>query len=262
LPYLELMRFQMKPVILITLHRRYHELEKTINNLISKKRFFKECPSIYVIWADPEPCRYWFLDDLVKTSKIEGLITRHVLPEENGKNPTSFYESHNIRIGLETIFRKYPNSYCIVQASDVLIKEYAIHLIQEQIFLHANAVVFYWSNKYNPYAFHTNFFAVTSDSSYWPPFADFKTQDVLERLWYKNLESKNLLNKIFKYVNHNETCFMHEHISESLKEFVKKSVFHASRICLNIKGHLSFHKIILNFFRCIFLGDCNGKNNC
>lgn len=249
----------MKPVILITLHRRYHEFVKTIKNIYSKIEYFSERPSIFVVWADPEPGRYWLLDSFLKNNLIESIILRHVLLDENGKTPTTFYESHNIRIGLENVFRTYPNCYCIVQASDITVTEYGFHLIETEMNRGASAIAFPWINT-NFGAFHTNLFCVTNDKSIWPPFADKKSRDVLERLWYKDLERKNLLKKFTNISNYNNSVFLHEHITESLEQFPIKPALSYNQLNLNIEGTVNILQIVLNFFRCIFIGDCNGKN--
>ena len=258
--YLELMRFQMKPVILITLHRRYHELLNTLKNINLNTRFFKEKPSIFLIWADPEPGMYWFINQFLQNKTIEFLINRYVLPNENGKNPTTFYESQNIRLGLENVFRKYPNAYCIVQASDITIKEYGFYLIENEMNNGANAIVFDWQNKFNAKSFHTNCFSVINDKDLWPPYANIEDRDVLERLWFVQIEKNNLIKKFTVLSNNNEISFSHKHISELLKPLEKKSVFFNNSINCYIGGNLNLLKIILNFFRCIIFGDCNGKN--
>ena len=50
-------------------------------------------------------------------------------PGENLKVATTFYEANNIRLGLENVFRTYPNSFCIVQASDIIITNYGFDLM-------------------------------------------------------------------------------------------------------------------------------------
>lgn len=250
----------MKPVILITLHRRYHEFVKTIKNIHSKFEYFSEKPTIYVVWSDPEPGRYWLLDLFKKNNLIDFLITRHVLPDENGKTATTFYESQNIRLGLENVFRNHPDSYCIVQASDISITEYGFHLIDTEMNRGAKGIVFSWINT-NFGAFHTNCFCVTNDKDLWPPFADKKSRDVLERLWYKDLERKNLIKNFTNMSNYNKIIFSHEHISENLEQFPIKAALSYNQIYLHIEGTVNILDFILNFFRCIFMGDRNGKNS-
>lgn len=241
----------MKPVILITLHRRYHELLRTIKNIESKKRFFKENPSVFVIWADPEPSRYWLIKKLLDNKKIELLITRYRLPKEDGKQPTTFYESQNIRIGLENVFRKYPDAFCIVQASDIYITDYGFYLIENEMNNGAKLLTFNWENRFGANALHTNCFAVLNTKELWPPFAPLGGIDVLERLWYINLENNLMLKNNTLMSNSNNICFLHEHISEHLEQIPFIPLVQNNNLRLNIRGNKSIFRIILDFIRCI-----------
>ena len=244
----------MKPVILITLHRRYHELCLALKNIHHKKIFFKEPPSIVLIWADPEPSRKWFIDNLIEDKLIDHVIHRFKLPTDNGNSGTTFSESQNIRLGLENVFRLYKNSYCIVQASDICITEYGFYLIEQEMNNGAKAVSFVWPNRYTSRAWCTNCFAVSNDKEYWTPFTDMRSSDVLERSWFEKCYLKE---DITTMSNNNEIVFVHKHISENMDEFPIKPVIINKTFNLFIKGSMS----LLNRLRCIFLGDINVKDH-
>lgn len=248
----------MKPVILITLHRRYHELCLALKNIQNKKIFFKQIPSVVLVWADPENGRRWFIDKLIEEKIIDHVIYRYKLPNEDGNQPTTFFESQNIRIGLENVFRLYENAYCIVQASDIIINEFGIRLMQSEILKGAEVVNFAWSNRYTSNAWYTNCFAISSNKEYWPPCSDMDCADVLEKLWYRESYGKR---KITTLSNNNNIAFKHEHISENMKQFPIVYVDTNFSCSLFIKGYKSIFRIIKEFIRCIFLGDSNGKSN-
>lgn len=246
----------MNPVILITLHRRYHELELALENINRKKIFFKKKPKIVVIWADPENGRKWFIDSLLKNKLIDNILYRYKLPNEGNTKATTFYESQNIRLGLQNVFRLYENSYCIVQASDICITEYGLYLMENEMNNGAELVNFYWQNKFTLNAWSTNCFAVKSNQEYWPPFCDIDCLDTLEKLWFKSLENKTKL-KITTMSNNNNIVFVHNHISEKLNPFPIKYIDLKNNLKMYIKGNMEFTKMIKNFLRCIFKGGNN-----
>lgn len=51
----------MKPIILITLYRRYHEFCNSIENIERYKKFFKIKPDIYVIWSSQSMENFGYL---------------------------------------------------------------------------------------------------------------------------------------------------------------------------------------------------------
>ena len=62
--------------------------------------------------------------------------------------------------------------------------------------------------------------------------------------------------------NYNKIAFEHNHISENMEPFPIKYIPKSATINCYVSGSISFIRIVLNFLRCIILGDCNGKNNC
>lgn len=250
------MKYQMKLVILITLHRRYYEFVNSINNIKSKSNLLGEKPSIFVIWSDPEPTKQYLLDDYLKDKTIELLITRLALPNETGKQATTFYESQNIRLGLENVFRKYPECCCIVQASDIIIHDYGYDLLINEIRRGSDIVAFYWSSN----AFHTNCFSIVNKKNFWPPFARKEDRDVLEVLWNRKLNRLEIKPNITIMSNYNSIAFSHNHITENLKPFPSKEPLIFNNTICYIEGTINILQIILSFFRCIILGVFNGKN--
>jgi hypothetical protein len=238
----------MKPVILITLYRRYHEFCSTIENIEKNRRFFKVNPDIYVVWSSPENGKFWLFEDLIKKNIVQKLITRKSFPNENGKLPTSFFESHNIRLGLETVFRDHPDSYCIVQAADVKITEYGFDIIESEMLRGASAVTFIWNNTYTSNAWSTNCFAVSSARKFWPPFVEYDTIDVLERYWYKEFAKNNKKDYVTVIGNQSDYIFTHEHRTEKLPAFLDKFIGNKDDIQLFIKGRKSLIKRIIDFW--------------
>lgn len=238
----------MKPIILITLYRRYHEFCNSIENIERYKKFFKIKPDIYVIWSSPEHGKLWLFEDLIKKNIIQKLITRKGFPNENGKLPTSFFESHNIRLGLETVFRDYPDSYCIVQAADVKITEYGFNVIENEMVSGASAVTFIWNNTYTLNAWATNCFAVSSARKFWPPFVEYDTIDTLERYWYKEFAKNNKKDHITVLGNQSNFIFTHEHKSEKLPRFLDKFINEKESVSFFIKGKKSLIKTIYDFW--------------
>lgn len=238
----------MKPIILITLYRRYHEFCNSIENIERYKKFFKVKPDIYVIWSSPEHGKFWLFEDLIKKDIIQKLITRKGFPNENGKLPTSFFESHNIRLGLETVFRDHPDSYCIVQAADVKITEYGFNVIENEMLSGASAVTFIWNNRYTSDAWATNCFAVSSARKFWPPFVEYDTIDTLERYWYKEFAKNSKKDYITVLGNQSNFIFTHEHKSEKLPKFLDKFINEKESIGLFIKGQKSLIKRIYDFW--------------
>lgn len=243
----------MKPVILITLHRRYHELHKALKNIHGKKVFFKNQPSIVLVWADPEPSRRWFIDDLVKAKLIDHVVHRYKLPSDSSGYGTTFSESQNIRLGLENVFRLYDDCYCVVQAADICITEYGFYLIEQEMCNGAQAINFTWENRFTSKAWHTNCFAVSKNKDYWPPCCNLNCLDVLEKLWYNEC---GLYKGITTLANNNQIIFIHKHISEKMDAFPSKPVTIKNTFNLFIKGSMTFLKRL----RCIFLGDSSVKN--
>jgi hypothetical protein len=238
----------MKPIILITLYRRYHEFCNSIENIERYKKFFKVKPDIYVIWSSPENGKLWLFEDLIKKDIIQKLITRKGFPNENGKHPTSFFESHNIRLGLETVFRDHPDSYCIVQAADVKITEYGFNVIENEMISGASAVTFIWNNRFTTDAWATNCFAVSSARKFWPPFVEYDTIDTLERYWYKEFAKNSKKDYITVLGNQSNFIFTHEHKSEKLPKFLDKFIVENESVGLFIKGQKSLIKRIYDFW--------------
>ena len=180
--------------------------------------------------------------------EVQKLITRKSFPDENGKLPTSFFEAHNIRLGLETVFRDHPDSYCIVQAADVKITEYGFDTIENEMLRGASAVTFIWNNSYTSNAWATNCFAVSSARKFWPPFVEYDTIDVLERYWYKEFAKNNKKDYVTVLGNQSNYIFIHEHKTEKLPAFLDKFIGNKDDIQLFIKGRKSLIKRIIDFW--------------
>lgn len=171
-----------KPVILLTLCRRYYELAKNLEKIYQLKGEFPSEPDVVLVWAQPEVGRLWFLQELLASGKLTHVIGRPQLPDETGVS-TTYPESHNLHIGLTYIRENYPpDSYVVVQASDVEPKAGVYHQINVLMQEGANAFAVHWANGVccND-IWHTNFFSVCLDPAYWPPVSEPDAADTLER---------------------------------------------------------------------------------
>jgi hypothetical protein len=49
----------VKPVVVLTVYRRYHELAEALDRLTALAHEFAEPPAVVVVWAAPEVGRLW-----------------------------------------------------------------------------------------------------------------------------------------------------------------------------------------------------------
>lgn len=237
-----------KPIILITLHRRYHELIDNVQHIYRCRIFFKHNPIIYVLWADPEISKKWILDDLKKRKLINKIIYRKTIDKTGS---TSFYESINFRKAFPIIFQENGNnSFIIVHATDTKVSPVAYKIFEKQINDGFIASVFKWNNDY-VYAWKTAVFAITNNEECWPPLLTNNHGDVLESAWPKSLthEIKNKI-KINKYADN--ILFESKNSTEYLPDFDDKQQYYNDTTCLYINGYIPLYKRILNWFGVIF----------
>lgn len=234
-----------KPVILLTVYRRYFELSRAIQRIRELTHEFAFPPEVVVIWAQPEPARAWFFDKLIREGHIKHLLTRKKLDGESPQTATTYAESHNLRIGLEFIRDHYDpdTTYAICQAADVWPNnETCYGFIDKVIQGGDEAVVMFWSNGcVNSDIWHTNMFAVPLDEEYWPPVARIGDQDVLERQWGLLLKSRQPP-LIHKTHNNNNRRFLHEHLSEHVEEWPRLPIFYGSGAQLFVSGYMPWWK--------------------
>ena len=79
--------------------------------------------------------RIWFIDQLCQQGLIGRVITRPKLPGENHTDPTTYPESHNLRLGLEALLKAYGEQevYVIGQTADVLPKPGAYRYLDDLV---------------------------------------------------------------------------------------------------------------------------------
>jgi hypothetical protein len=202
-----------KPVLGVTLHRRYTELAR---NLAASRRLFGEFPeppAVVVVAAQPEAAALPFLARLVR----EGLA-HHVLyrPSEglDGEAATP-PESQNIDLFLRFARDVWgPDAYAVLQAADVRPEPQTYALVDAHMQDGGAGVVFHWANgttRHN--IWHTNFFAVAlGDASLWPSVSPPNDPDVLERQWGRKLSARGYPGRWWQ--THNSRCqrFVHEHL--------------------------------------------------
>ncbi len=194
----------MKPIILITVYRRYREFLKSLENTEQFISDFKEKPEIVVIWASPVIGQLWFFQELIKEGRINHLLFREK-HELDGVGPTTPLEALNLNKGLDFIKTNYRDEdiYIIGQASDIMVNEGIYKMLDGLMHNGEQAVLFFWQNGIaRENAWHTNFFCVLPKKEYWPPICESWDADTLEVQWGKRLGDKNLP----FYRNHNSRC--------------------------------------------------------
>lgn len=215
----------MRAVLLTTLHRRYHELKENLAR--ARDRAVAElgyAPDVVLVWARPEVCRLWFINELVEQGLVTHVVGRPELPGEGGDRATTYPESHNLRAGLEFIRERYDPAthYAVVLAADVWVKDDTFLFVQNKINDGNKAVLFHWENGcVHDGVWHTNFFAVPLEADYWPPLSLPDDQDVLERQWGRHLQKVQPAG-VFKWHNYQQRRFLHTHESEGLETFPER----------------------------------------
>ncbi len=221
-------------MILLTVYRRYHELTRAIEGVWRawKAGEFRQKPEVWVVWAQPEVSRLWFFQGLLARGEVHRVVGRPRLAGEGPGRPTTYPESHNLRLGLSQLSREGgggPEVYVIGQAGDVLPNPDTYRFLDDR--LHGvpmpgepdegewKAVVFHLQNpSVHHDIWHTNFFAVPLDERYWPPVCGEDHADVLERQWGALL-AQTKPERVFRSSNYNAKRFHHDHLSESLPAF-------------------------------------------
>lgn len=220
-------------VLLITLHRRYHELRLALE---CSRRHEKELGGALkriLVWAHPEITRLWFIREL----QAEGLLD-HVLSRPALEGPISYQEAHNIRLGLEYCQQNYPGQPVIVQAGDIQVQAGTYAQVREQLKDH-QLVVYRWGSTGAEF-YHTNFFAVQSPE-WWPPLIEKDCLDVLEAAWAKQLWGRP---GYFKWHNSREKRFVHRHLSENLPELAHHNERITGGITLTLRGRRTWAQFI------------------
>lgn len=234
----------MKFVLLITLHRRYYELSQLLTRIEECRDVFPETPLVYLIWADPEIGRLWYINQLLAEGKVDRVITRPKLPEEGLSKNTTFFESHNLRLGLNKIAKEVGHAYVIGHSSDILPHRSTYEYVVRQIQDGYQAVLFHWDNGIaRQDVWHTNFFCIPTIRDYWPPLSPADEQDVLERQWGKLLLEVQPP-AICKTHNYKEKRFTAGHLSESQPPWPIHPQLKSFSISLTTKGYIPWWRRI------------------
>jgi hypothetical protein len=240
---------KMKPVIVVTIHRRYWELKK---NLPEIKKRFPDSP-VVVVWACPEYSRLWFFQELLANGDIQAVVGRPPLPNESSA-ATTYPESHNLRLGLERAKRDYPDApYYVGMAADITPGLWGCEFIEQSMKDGCKATVFYWANPIHGQGgtWHTNFFAVAQDEDWWPPLSPPDDADVLERQWGRLLQGKPAVSISS---NANGMMFSHRHESENMDPFPIFPQHDGSSVGFAMKGHLSWYKRLWRYVKRLVYG--------
>lgn len=245
----------MRPVaVVVTVHRRYHELVAALTRLAELRSEFPSPPKVYVVWADPEPGRLFLFRRLESAGLMASLLTRPRLPGDGEGRATSVLESVNIRLGLERVLADLgPEALAVVQASDVLPKAkmaYAHLLGPEGLGGGAKAALLWWPGAGDlARAWHTSLFAVTMDTTYWPPLLRVGEADTLEWAWGKALDGKPHL-----ATDHNSghRRFTDFHLSEGLPPFDRFPEPASGGCSLFIRPPFTFREKLRLWAGCIF----------
>lgn len=245
----------IKPVILITVYRRYKELELTLRKIQENKDNFEKIPDVVIVWAAPEVGHIWFFQKMKEDRLYTKLLTRPKLTGIDGCISTTYPESQNLRLGLNYIKNSYDENkyYALCLTADMNLKTGTLGMIhgymQENNSEHSNpkAFLFRWNNScVKGDIWHTNLFAVVLDENYWPPVCSDKEHDVLEHKWGKELSEKSLPG-IIKWVNYKNKYFFHgyEHIENAIECFSQKD---SCELNLFVRGRKRFWRRIKELF--------------
>lgn len=236
---------QNKVVLLVTVHRRYAELER--NLAITAERFLAELghvPPVVIVWACPEVGRLWIFQKLQRAGLCSHLIKRAPLPGESNALgvATTHFESANIRAGLEFVLEMYgPETLVCMQTADVSLQEGTVGMFLHEILRKEHrAVVFHWANGVLASGvWHTNCWALrVGERELWPPTSNPDSQDVLERQWGRALEAKT---GVFGWHNAGERRFLHRHESEHLEPPPFLPQPHDATLSLACRGYLPWY---------------------
>jgi hypothetical protein len=226
----------------VTLFRRYYELQQTIERIWEMAGEFEFIPEVVVVWAQPELGRLWFIQELLDAGKIQHVISRPKLVGEEPGVATTYPESHNLRLGLQYVTDNFltEDTYVIGMAADVCPRHGTFAFIDNHIRENAKAVVFHWPNGCcHSGVWHTNFFVVPLDDRFWPPLSGLEHQDVLERQWGMML-SERRLEGVVETHNHNDKRFVHCHQSETQPEWPLVPLNDGNSVGFAILGRKTF----------------------
>lgn len=238
----------MKPVILVTVYRRYHELIQSLDHIQTLIHEFREPPDVIVVWAIPQLGHLWLMDSLIEQGKVTAVVGRPQLPDETPGAATTYPESYNLRKGLNYIKRNYEECYVIGHAADIQAMPGAYRFIDNKIHEGEKAVLYHWANGCcREDVWHTNFFAIPLDEEYWPPISTKQSGDVLERQWGLSIAEKKP-DRVFKWHNSRNQSFLHDHISENLPEITVVPLTAEFTLNLTIKGYKTFWAKLFELF--------------
>lgn len=230
----------MKPVIVMTVYRRYHELNIALGRIEELRAQFSTFPDVVLVWAQPEVGRLWFIQELLDGGKIRHVLTRSRLDGEGEVGGTTYPESHNLRLGLEWVRANYDpaETYAIGHAADVWVKGDAYRQIDSHMNSGKRAVVFWYDNAIIlDGIWHTNLFGVCLDEQYWPPVSPKTSNEILERQWGLMLQRRSPPG-IQKFSNYNQKLFRHNHLSEGLPSWPVIPQASAGGVSLGVVGYL------------------------
>lgn len=246
----------MKPIILLTIHRRYHELVSTLDNIKNLSSEFSEKPEIVIVWADPEPSRFWFFQEYLKSGIINVLIMRNKSEfdrqtgeyQQTNSVVTTPPEILNMKVAREYFQGRFDREkeYLIGGACDITVNPGIYRNIDKDI-VNYDAILFYWQNSIAMTdCWNTNFF-VTRNLDIWPSNCEGYEFDTLEAKWGKWLAAQNFT--FLKSHNSRELKFVHEHKSEHLEEFARKQMGGVFNIQGTLVGYKSIWYYIGEFWK-------------
>ncbi|MBY0525591.1 MAG: hypothetical protein K2R98_19455 [Gemmataceae bacterium] len=228
-------------MILVTVHRRYHELAHNLEKTWELAGEFAERPEVVVVWADPEVGHLWFFQELLAKGLIHHLVERPPLPCKSVRN-TTYPESHNLRLGLEFIRDHYRDAYVLTQIADIEPRPGVYKFVDKHMAVGENkAVLFHWPNPSVSGCWHTNFFAVATDEAYWPPVSTTDNADVLEHQWGQKF-ARNSLPGVVQTNNFFNRFFLHSHLSEGQPAWPVFPQAGSCGVSLSVRGHLSWRQ--------------------
>lgn len=230
----------MKPVILITLYRRYDELLHNIE--VIRQRSVEELgyiPPIIIIWSEPD-LRHWHIVSRAKTF----ILPRAPDKDEIGQS-ISYHCSRDLNFGLRFVKKYFGDDYyaiahCCDAAPNVgVFAAIHNHMQENDAFL-----VKLPNSVTSRDVWHTNFFAVSMNENYWPPLLRLNEPDILEKCWGRQLAAMNY-HRCITVGNGNEKTFVHKHTNDDFSFYLKKCVNFTCNINCVTQG-VSCPRFLLN----------------
>lgn len=230
-----------KPVIIVIVYRRYQELLRNLQIIRERARLeFDVEPPIVLVWSEPKLAHWHILE------KLDALVlSREAEPGEKGQS-ISYHCARDIYCGLSFVKENFGDDYyAVVHCCDCAPRDFILSRIHDEMQYRDAFIVRLPNTVTSRDVWHTNFFAVSMNESYWPPVIGRNHPDILERCWGNSLKSAGATNYSFDG-NANFRTFTHLHENENFNSYELQRVIQRSSLLCFTKGTASWRKFLLN----------------